>query len=121
MSDVGQQLGTLRKAAGLRMEDLAQRAGVSRMTVQRIEAGHDVRMQTLQDVLRVLGMELMLVPHALRQDLAVFVQAQGKLVGQAVGVEAPPSAVDQLRRAAAGAAEKRAEPATATRVRRRLP
>jgi transcriptional regulator with XRE-family HTH domain len=103
-TELGEQLSLLRKTAGLSMDALAAKAGVSRMTVQRIEAGADVRLQTVQDILRVLGMELMLVPRALRQDLQSFVQAQGRLIGQPVGVEAPPSAVEQLRRASAAAA-----------------
>ncbi|MEO3692768.1 helix-turn-helix transcriptional regulator [Roseateles paludis] len=96
--ELGEQLSLLRKAAGLSMEALASQAGVSRMTVQRIEAGADVRLQTLQDLLRVLGLELMLVPTALRPELQSFIQGQGKLIGQPVGVEAPPSAVDRLRK-----------------------
>jgi transcriptional regulator with XRE-family HTH domain len=95
--ELAAQITQLRKAAGLSMEALAAQAGVSRMTVQRIEAGADVRLQTLQDLLRVLGLELMLVPSALRPELQSFLRGQGKLIGQPVGAEAPPSAVDRLR------------------------
>ena len=98
MNSIGEQLQVLRKEAGIRsMEELAKRAGVSRMTIQRIEAGEDVRLQTLQDVLRALGMELMVVPTVLRPALTDFVQAQGKLMGQPSGVAAPLSAIDALR------------------------
>ena len=97
MSTIGAQLTSLRKARNMTMETLARSAGVSRMTVQRIEAGGDVRLQTLEDILRALGIELMVAPLALRQELEQFVQAQGRVIGQPAGVGAPPSIVDQIR------------------------
>lgn len=36
---IGTALRDARRAAGLQQEELARRAGVSRMTVQRLEAG----------------------------------------------------------------------------------
>ena len=48
------------------------------------------------------GIELMVVPLALRQDLEQFVRAQGRVIGQPAGVGAPPSIVDQIRKGQGG-------------------
>jgi len=97
MSDVLNELQRARKAAALTHDMLAQRAGVSRMTVQRTEAGKiDPRLSTLLVLARALGMDLMLVPKSLRPDLEDFVRSGGRLLGQAPGVGAPPSLVDEL-------------------------
>lgn len=86
-----------RKAAGLGQEELATRAGVSRMTVQRIEAGTiDPRVSTLEVIARALGLELLVVPAALRPAVVDFIRAGGRMVGQASGLTAPPSIVDRL-------------------------
>ncbi len=97
MSKILDELENARKAAGLTHDMLAQRAGVSRMTVQRSEAGKiDPRLSTLLVLARALGMDLMLVPKALRPDLEDFVQSGGRLLGQPAGIGAPPSLVDEL-------------------------
>lgn len=99
-------LRTARRFVGLKQEELASRAGLSRMTVQRIEAGSiDPRLSTVLVVARVLGLELMLVPKELRPLLEDFVRAGGRTLGQAPGVGAPPSIVDSL-----GEAPQRAAP-----------
>lgn len=91
------ELENARKASGLTHERLAQQAGLSRMTVQRTEAGKiDPRLSTLLVLARALGMDLMLVPTALRQDLEHFVQSGGRFLGQPPGVGAPLSVVDAL-------------------------
>ncbi len=86
MSDIGSKLGALRKAKGMSMEALALEAEVSRMTVQRIEAGADMRLFTLQEILRVLGAEVMLVPTALRADIEALIRSQGLLLTPEVNV-----------------------------------
>src|SRR5687768_14596043 len=94
---VGQALRDARRAAGLRQKEVARRAGLSRMTVQRIEAGSiDPRLSTLVLIARVLGLEVMLVPGGLRPALEDFVRAAGRVVGQPPGIGAPPSIVDAL-------------------------
>ena len=81
------------------MDALAEKTGVNRMTVQRVETGvSDVRLQTLQDLLRALGLELLVVPAALRLQVEQFLQSEGRVLGQPVGAEAPPSIVDQITR-----------------------
>ncbi len=86
-----------RKAAGLSQEALAERAGLSRMTVQRTESGQiDPRLSTLLEMARALGLELMPVPAALRPQLEDFVRSGGRLLGQPAGVSAPPSIAQTL-------------------------
>ena len=97
MSTLIQELATARRAAHFSQAELAQHGALSRMTVQRTEAGAiDPRLSTLVTMARSLGMDLMLVPTALRPALENFVRAGGKFLGQPVGVDAPPSIVDDL-------------------------
>lgn len=97
VSNILDELQNARKAAGLTHDMLAQRAGLSRMTVQRTEAGKiDPRLSTLLVLARSLGMDLMLVPKSLRPDLENFVRSGGRFLGQPSGVGAPPSLVDEL-------------------------
>lgn len=94
---IGQALRDARRAAGLQQDELARRAGVSRMTVQRLEAGTiDPRVSTVTVLARALGLELLLVPTALRPEVEGFVQSGGRVLGQPSGVAAPPSIVDTL-------------------------
>lgn len=56
-------LAQARKAQHLTQAELAERAGLSRMTVQRMESGSlDPRLSTLQEMARVLGLELVARP-----------------------------------------------------------
>jgi transcriptional regulator with XRE-family HTH domain len=92
-----QELEDARKATGLTQAALAERAGVTRMTVQRIEGGQiDPRLSTLQEMARALGLELMTVPSALRPQLENFVRSGGRLLGQPAGIGAPPSIAQSL-------------------------
>ena len=98
-NDLITSLTLARKAAQLTQAELAERAGLSRMTVQRLEGGDlDPRYSTLAEMARVLGMDLIAVPSSLRPSLQAFVQAGGKFLGQPEGVDAPPSVVDSLSR-----------------------
>ncbi|HWK63165.1 MAG TPA: helix-turn-helix transcriptional regulator [Eoetvoesiella sp.] len=86
-----------RQARKLSQSELADLAGLSRMAVQKMEAGTtDPRLSSLIVLARAMGMELMLVPRALRQDLEAFVRSGGRALGQPVGVDAPTSVVDDL-------------------------
>lgn len=96
MASIVQDIEGARKAASLTQEELAQRAGVSRMTVSRIEAGMDPRLSTLQELARAMGMELMLVPRALRTEVEGFLRSGGRVLGQPAGAGAPKSLVDLL-------------------------
>lgn len=96
MTSIVQDIENARKAASLTQEELAQRAGVSRMTVSRIEAGMDPRLSTLQELARAMGMELMLVPRALRAEVEGFLRSGGRVLAQPAGAGAPKSLVDLL-------------------------
>ncbi|SRR5690554_5933579 len=97
MSNLSEEIAEARRALGLTQAELADKAGLSRMAVQKAESGStDPRLSTLQVMARALGMELMLVPSAIRPDLEHFVQSGGRLLGQRAGVGAPASVVDQL-------------------------
>jgi transcriptional regulator with XRE-family HTH domain len=86
-----------RKAANLTQGDLAARAGLTRMTVQRTESGSiDPRLSSLAEMARVLGLEIMLVPQELREPLQAFVRSGGRVLGQAEGAEAPRSVAQLL-------------------------
>jgi len=97
-NDLIQSLALARKAGHLTQAQLAEQAGLSRMTVQRTEAGDlDPRYSTLAEMARVLGMDIIAVPSSLRPSLQAFIQAGGKFLGQPEGVDAPPSVIDRLR------------------------
>jgi len=67
------------------------------MTVARTEHEKiDPRLSTVLVMARALGLDLMLVPKELKQPLEEFIQAGGKYLGQAPGIEAPLSIVDSL-------------------------
>jgi transcriptional regulator with XRE-family HTH domain len=90
------ELEAIRIQAGMTQADLASAAGVSRMTVSRIEAGYDPRLSTLYELIRALDMDVLLVPKALKQEVKGFIQSGGRVVGQAPGIEAPKSVVELL-------------------------
>ena len=65
-SDLITHLAQARKAQQLTQAELAEKAGLSRMTVQRLESGSlDPRLSTLHEIARALGLELVAVPAAL--------------------------------------------------------
>jgi transcriptional regulator with XRE-family HTH domain len=90
------ELEALRTQAGMTQADLANAAGVSRMTVSRIEAGYDPRLSTLYELIRALDMDVLLVPKALKQEVKGFIQSGGRVLGQAPGIDAPKSVVELL-------------------------
>ena len=97
MSILADQLVAARRAAGITQAQLAEKAGLGRGTIQRIEAGvADPRVDTLLAISRVLGLEPLLVPSWLRQEVVNFIQSGGKIIGQPPGIGAPLSIVDEL-------------------------
>jgi transcriptional regulator with XRE-family HTH domain len=87
-----------RRAARLSQQELADRAGLTRMTVQKLEAGIDPRISTIDVVARALGLELVLVPTELKLSVEEFLRSGGRIVAQAPGIGAPASIVDVLAR-----------------------
>lgn len=67
---IGVRIALLRKQMGLTQEELAQRAGLQRTHVGRIEAGkYAVTLETIQAIAEALGMTVDITDKAL-QDLA---------------------------------------------------
>ncbi|MEY2621821.1 MAG: hypothetical protein RIT26_1641 [Pseudomonadota bacterium] len=87
-------LETARESAGLTQAELAQKAGTSRVTVGRIEAGFDPKLSTVYELARALGLELTLVPKSLAGEVQAFLRSGGRALAQPVGASAPPSVVD---------------------------
>ena len=97
MSFLIQELEAARKAKGMSQEKLAISAGLSRMTVQRIEAGQiDPRLSSVSAIAKTLGMDVLLVPTALRPELESFVRSGGRFLGQPAGSGAPLSIAQTL-------------------------
>jgi DNA-binding XRE family transcriptional regulator len=97
ISSIIQQIENARRAAGRTQQSVAQQAGLSRMTVQRTEAGDiDPRLSTVLELARTLGMDVILVPSALRAELEVFLRSGGRFLGQPAGISAPLSIVDAI-------------------------
>lgn len=83
-------LAQARKAARITQADLAERAGLSRMAVQRTETGDvDPRFSTLQEMARVLDMALIAVPGALHADVQALIESASPVPASR---EAAPSA-----------------------------
>ncbi|AJE99865.1 XRE family transcriptional regulator [Pandoraea apista] len=94
-----ESLVVARKDAAMTQAELADRAGLSRMTVQKVESGAlDPRMSTVLEMARALGLEPMLVPASLRQEVEAFLRSGGKYLAQPSGISAPPSIVETLAR-----------------------
>ena len=67
---IGQRVKALRTMAGLTQQELADRAGLQRTHIGRIEDGiYGVQTETLQQVAEALGMTVDIIDPAL-QDLA---------------------------------------------------
>ena len=99
MSFLIQELEAARKAHDMSQEQLALGAGLSRMTVQRTEAGQiDPRLSSVAAIAKTLGMDVMLVPTALRPELESFVRSGGRFLGQPAGSGAPLSIAQTLLR-----------------------
>ena len=97
MSFLIEELEAARKAADMSQEQLATSAGLSRMTVQRTEAGQiDPRLSSVTAIAKTLGMDVMLVPSALRPELESFVRSGGRFLGQPAGSGAPLSIAQTL-------------------------
>lgn len=110
--NIVQILEQARKTQGLTQEDLAKRAGTSRITVGRVEAGFDPKLSTIYEMARAMGLELTLVPKALAAEVQAFLRSGGRTLGQPQGASAPPSVVELAGKATALATATVTVPAT---------
>lgn len=91
---IGATLKDFRKARGLTQQEVAQRTGLSRVTVNRMEKGAvDPLDSTVQAYVRGLNAELLVVPRELKPQLEAFIKSGGRMVAQPEGAGAPKSAV----------------------------
>ena len=91
------ELEAARKAVDMSQAQLASHSGLSRMTVQRTEAGQiDPRLSSVAAIAKTLGMDVMLVPTVLRPELESFVRSGGRFLGQPAGSGAPLSIAQTL-------------------------
>ena len=95
ISELITTLAQARKAARITQADLAERAGLSRMAVQRTETGDvDPRFTTLQEMARVLNMELIAVPAELHAQVQALIQPQTDQTGAADSIASPVTSQD---------------------------
>lgn len=79
LSDLGSKLKTYRIYRGLTQEDLAEKTGVSRRSIQYMENGRDINLTTLIKVLMAFGLDSnleLLVPDSNRRP-SFFVKNKG--------------------------------------------
>ena len=92
-----ESLAASRNAQHITQAQQAERAGLSRMAVQRTETGDvDPRYSTLAEMARVLGLQLLAVPADLVPALQAFIQSGGKFLAQPSGADAPRSVVETM-------------------------
>lgn len=78
---IGQRVKALRLLADLSQDELAQRAGLQRTHIGRIEGGkYAVNIETLQAIAEALGMTVDIIDPAL-QDLAPLKRLTPPMVG----------------------------------------
>lgn len=80
LEELGRRLSRHRLDQSLTQAQLAEQAGVSKRTVERIEAGESAQMLTMVRILRVLGLVEkldLLVPESLPRPMEL-VKMQGK-------------------------------------------
>jgi transcriptional regulator with XRE-family HTH domain len=83
------QLKALRRAGGRSLVSLAERTGLSRLTVAAAEGQADARLSTLTALFDELGYVLVPVPKPLLAETVAFIANQGQSVSLPAGVSAP--------------------------------
>jgi transcriptional regulator with XRE-family HTH domain len=77
LRDLAQRLKEARERRGLSQRRLAELSGFHQTQLSRVESGHDVRLSTLIDAARLVGLEVMLVPRELHATIQSLVMPQG--------------------------------------------
>jgi transcriptional regulator with XRE-family HTH domain len=62
ISDIAAELRLARQRAGLSQQAFARRQGLPQSQISRAERGEDIRLSTLRELARGLGLEVVLVP-----------------------------------------------------------
>ena len=63
---LGEQIRRVRRAQHVTQEELADYAGLSRVSVMKVEKGGDVRLSNLLRLTELLGLELVVRPRGLK-------------------------------------------------------
>jgi len=63
---LGEQIRRVRRAQQVTQEELADYAGLSRVSVMKVEKGGDVRLSNLLRLTELLGLELVVRPRGLK-------------------------------------------------------
>ncbi|MFG6433706.1 helix-turn-helix transcriptional regulator [Roseateles sp. LYH14W] len=91
------ELQAIRKLAGVTQSALAERSGLARETVSKMETGSaDPQLSSVFEYCRALDLELLVVPKSLLPELKGFIASGGKYFSQPHGIDAPESVVDKL-------------------------
>jgi len=83
------QLKALRQAEKRSLLGLAERTGLSRLTVAAAEGKSDTRLSSMVALFDELGYVLVPVPKPLLDETAAFIRNQGQVVSLPAGVSAP--------------------------------
>ncbi len=94
--DLRQEIRKRRKAKSWNQEELAQKAGLSQRHISGIETGKIVpRYDTLLDILRVLDLDLVLVPRELQSAVQTLIRDYRNRADHGQTEERPLYAVDE--------------------------
>jgi transcriptional regulator with XRE-family HTH domain len=78
MNEIIKALRTARTAKGLKQKELGEKLGLPQSHISKIEKGEtDPRLSTIEDMARLTGMELMLVPGHLVSAVRAVVSGEG--------------------------------------------
>lgn len=75
ISDIPGVLRAARLAAGLSQQELARRRDLPQSQISRAERGEDLRLSTLRDISRGLGLETVLIPVKDMRAIALLLDA----------------------------------------------
>jgi len=91
---VSAQLKKIRKQRKLTQAMVALRAGLSRVAYSNIETRRtDPSLASVSAICDALGLDLLVVPKALRSELDMFIASGGRYVDRPPGLVAPKSRV----------------------------
>lgn len=76
LRDLASRVKEARERRGLSQRRLAERSGFHQTQLSRVESGHDVRLSTLIDAARLVGLEVVLVPRELHATVRSLIVPQ---------------------------------------------
>jgi transcriptional regulator with XRE-family HTH domain len=91
-----EQLKALRLGAGKTLVDLADRTGLSRLTVSAAEGKADTRVSTVVALFNELGYVLIPVPKPLLNETVAFINQGGRTLSLPAGTSAPLGPMQRL-------------------------